>query len=178
MKRELNYLKEKFETNDVPLQEDFSDWMDSYWHKDEKIPMDSLNVDVSTKADKTAGNLSSENITSWKTKLNEPSLITIPVSSSTNTNAIDSNGRRMSGKTVLISNGSNNVTIECRADSEADFNAAFVKLGSGTVTFNVTAGAGLTLTDIDKTFVLNGLAGSTASLVRSENTYFLRIYNA
>lgn len=37
MKRELSYLKEKFETNDTPREEDFSDWMDSYWHKDETI---------------------------------------------------------------------------------------------------------------------------------------------
>ncbi len=171
-------LQKQFKTGETPSQSDFYEWMDSYWHKDEKIPMDSLNIDVSSKADKTAENLSAENVVSWKTKLIEPSQITIPVSSSINTNAIDSNGRRMSGKTVLISNGSNNVTIECRADSDANFNAVFIKLGSGTVTFNVTSGAGLTLTDIDKTLVLNGSAGSTASLVRSENTYFLRIYNA
>jgi len=172
-------LKLLFETNDTPTEADFHEWMDAYWHKEDPediIPSD--RVDMSSKADKTAENLSIENIASWKTKLIEPSQITIPVSSSINTNAIDSNGRRMSGKTVLISNGSNNVTIECRADSDANFNAAFVKLGSGTVTFNVTSGAGLTLTDIDKTLVLNGSAGSTASLVRSENTYFLRIYNA
>ncbi|WDF47812.1 hypothetical protein PQ459_04870 [Chryseobacterium sp. KACC 21268] len=35
MQRDLSYLKEKFETNDTPGQTDFSDWMDSYWHKDE-----------------------------------------------------------------------------------------------------------------------------------------------
>lgn len=44
MKQELSYLKEKFETNDTPRQEDFSDWMDSYWHKDEKIPVENLDT--------------------------------------------------------------------------------------------------------------------------------------
>ncbi len=35
MKRELSYLKDRFETGDKPEQEHFYDWMDSYWHKDE-----------------------------------------------------------------------------------------------------------------------------------------------
>lgn len=37
-------LKLLFETNDTPREEDFSDWMDSYWHKEEKIPAASLDI--------------------------------------------------------------------------------------------------------------------------------------
>jgi len=40
--------------------------MDSYWHKEEKIPLEGLNIDLSTKADKSADNLTGEDITSWK----------------------------------------------------------------------------------------------------------------
>jgi len=34
-----NILKNWFRTGDKPLQEQFWNWMDSYWHKDESIPM-------------------------------------------------------------------------------------------------------------------------------------------
>lgn len=175
MKRELSYLKEKFETNDIPKEEDFSDWMDSYWHKDEKIPMDNLNIDVSSKADKTAENLSAENITSWKTKLNEPSQITIDTTSSIDTNK-DVGGVRMHGKNVVINNGANNIDLQCLTSSEPNFNCSIVKIGSGSIT--IKAGTGATLVQTDYTAVMNGGAGSAATIVRVGNTFYLRIYNA
>jgi len=175
MKRELSYLKEKFETGDKPEQEHFYDWMDSYWHKDEKIPMDSLNIDVSSKADKTAENLSAENITSWKAKLNEPSQITIDTTLNINTNH-SLNGVKMHGKNVIIKNGSTNIDLQCLISSEPNFNCSIVKVGSGSIT--ITAGTGATVTQTDYTAVMNGGAGSTATIVRVENTFYLRIYNA
>jgi len=33
-------LKSFFETGDIPTQEQFYEWMDSYWHKEEKIPQE------------------------------------------------------------------------------------------------------------------------------------------
>src|SRR5688500_19188898 len=39
----INTLKNWFKRGFKPLQQQFYDWMDSYWHKDEKIPM--ANVD-------------------------------------------------------------------------------------------------------------------------------------
>lgn len=33
-------LKKLFENGDKPTQENFWEWQDSYWHKDEKLPMD------------------------------------------------------------------------------------------------------------------------------------------
>ncbi len=175
MKRELNYLKEKFETNDTPGQEDFSDWMDSYWHKSEKIPMDSLNIDVSTKADKTAENLSVENIASWKAKLSEPSQITIETTTNIDTNR-EVNGVKMSGKNVVINNGTNNINLQCLVSSDPNFNCSIVKTGSAPIT--ITAGTGATVKQTDYTNIMNGLSGSTATIVRVGDMFYIRIFNA
>jgi len=32
-------LKKYFENGDIPVQEEFWEWQNSYWHKDEKIDM-------------------------------------------------------------------------------------------------------------------------------------------
>ena len=39
-------LKLYFENGDIPKQEDFWEWQNSYWHKDEKLPNSSLEVSV------------------------------------------------------------------------------------------------------------------------------------
>jgi len=174
MKRELNYLKEKFETNDVPLQEDFSDWMDSYWHKDEKIPMDNLNIDVSSKADKTAENLSVENVASWKMKLIEPSQITIETASSITTD-YTVNGYKMHGKNVIIKNGTSNIDLKCVASSAADFICTITKAGTGTIT--IKNDSGVTISQVDYTNMLNGGVGSTARLQRIDGVFYIRIFN-
>ncbi|MGE8432422.1 hypothetical protein [Chryseobacterium joostei] len=48
-------LKQYFENGDIPNQEEFWDWQDSYWHKDEKIPAEKLNYNFSQKADLVGG---------------------------------------------------------------------------------------------------------------------------
>lgn len=35
-------LKLRFENGDIPKQEEFWEWQDSYWHKDEKIPVSTI----------------------------------------------------------------------------------------------------------------------------------------
>lgn len=35
-------LKQYFENGDIPVQEEFWEWQDSYWHKDENIPQDNV----------------------------------------------------------------------------------------------------------------------------------------
>ncbi|WP_415327935.1 leucine-rich repeat domain-containing protein [Chryseobacterium sp. MMS23-Vi53] len=37
-------LKLYFEEGDKPTQDEFWEWMDSYWHKEEKIPQESLGI--------------------------------------------------------------------------------------------------------------------------------------
>ena len=41
-KLSINALKQLFKTGLKPDQSAFWNWMDSFWHKDEKIPLDSL----------------------------------------------------------------------------------------------------------------------------------------
>lgn len=48
-----NELKIFFENGDIPRQEEFWEWQDSYWHKDERLPAEA--VDLSTKADLVDG---------------------------------------------------------------------------------------------------------------------------
>ncbi|WP_160137172.1 hypothetical protein [Chryseobacterium sp. c4a] len=48
-------LKQYFENGDIPNQEEFWEWQESYWHKDEKIPLDKLAYDFSKKADLVDG---------------------------------------------------------------------------------------------------------------------------
>jgi len=48
-------LKKYFENGDIPKQEEFWEWQESYWHKDEKIPLDKLAYDFSQKADLVNG---------------------------------------------------------------------------------------------------------------------------
>lgn len=39
----INTLKNWFKRGFKPLQQQFYDWMDSYWHKDEQLPISSVN---------------------------------------------------------------------------------------------------------------------------------------
>jgi len=39
----INTLKGWFKRGFKPLQQQFYDWMDSYWHKDEQLPISSVN---------------------------------------------------------------------------------------------------------------------------------------
>lgn len=41
-KQSINTLKNWFKRGLKPLQNQFADWMDSYWHKDEIIPIQSI----------------------------------------------------------------------------------------------------------------------------------------
>lgn len=49
-------LKKLFENGDKPTQEEFWEWQDSYWHKDEKLPIENTSNDsiplTGTKTDK------------------------------------------------------------------------------------------------------------------------------
>lgn len=168
-------LKSYFETGDKPTQEQFYEWMDSYWHKEEKIPMDNLNIDVSSKADKTAENLTAEDIKNWKAKLSEPSQLIMETTTKIDTNK-DVNAVKIHGKNVVVKNGTNNIDFQCLVTSEADFVCTITKAGTGAITF--TGGSGITINQIDYTNVLNGGIGSTAKLQRIGNVYYLRIFNA
>ncbi|GEJ47979.1 hypothetical protein [Chryseobacterium sp. ON_d1] len=71
-------LKKYFENGDIPVQEEFWEWQESYWHKDEKIPADKLDYDLTQKADVTASNLSPQNAQLWKDKIETQTSIQAP----------------------------------------------------------------------------------------------------
>ncbi|MGI9581601.1 hypothetical protein ACR1PO_10335 [Chryseobacterium sp. RRHN12] len=71
-------LKKYFENGDIPVQEDFWEWQESYWHKDEKIPADKLDYDLTQKADVTASNLTPQNAQLWKDKIETQTSIQAP----------------------------------------------------------------------------------------------------
>lgn len=61
-------LKQFFETNDTPTQQDFYDWMDSYWHKEDLediIPANRVGIDLSIKADLINGKIPSDQLPSY-----------------------------------------------------------------------------------------------------------------
>lgn len=170
-------LKKLFENRDIPKQEDFWEWMDSYWHKEEEIPMDNFNIDVSSKADKTAMNLSNDDVISWRQKLE---ILDIPTQVKIDT-GINFSTKTMiqsytqNGKNVIINNGTNNLDIVCDSTSETDFIATYIKYGTGTITFK--SGSGNIISSMDGTLKLNGGKGSRAMICRINNEFLIFIQN-
>jgi len=58
-------LKQLFENGDQPIQEHFWDWQDSYWHKEEKLPLEQVNYDFSQKADLVDGKVPASQLPSY-----------------------------------------------------------------------------------------------------------------
>ncbi|MGX5684876.1 hypothetical protein ACWKWW_09950 [Chryseobacterium cucumeris] len=71
-------LKKYFENGDIPVQEEFWEWQESYWHKDEKIPAAQLDYDLSQKADANASNINPQNAQLWKEKIETQTTIQAP----------------------------------------------------------------------------------------------------
>ncbi len=77
----INNLKQWFRNGLKPTQEQFWAWMDSFWHKNEKIPQTSIDgldksleakaesTAVDAKANKDATDLGDENVLKWKEAL-------------------------------------------------------------------------------------------------------------
>lgn len=71
-------IKKTFENGDIPNQEEFWEWQDSYWHKDEKLPLGNIDYDFSQKADANASNISPQNAQLWKAKIETQTTIQNP----------------------------------------------------------------------------------------------------
>lgn len=58
-------LKSFFENGDIPKQDDFWEWQDSYWHKNEKLPLENIDYDFSNKADLIDGKIPATQLPSY-----------------------------------------------------------------------------------------------------------------
>ncbi len=77
----LSTLKNWFKNGNKPLQEHFWNWLDSFWHKDEKIPLDAIKglnnllsqlpdaAQIQQCALRDASNLTAAQIAKWHTLL-------------------------------------------------------------------------------------------------------------
>lgn len=127
-------------------------------------------------------------VTSWSTTPNDNNYPTeklvfdsisaqVVISSTVN---IDSNTKGnsnlgMNNRTVLLDNGSTDITVTLLSTSEDNFNCNILKIGTGNIT--IVAGSGVTLFQCDYTNQLNGGIGSRCSINRVNNTFYLTIYN-
>lgn len=71
-------LRTYFENGDIPVQEEFWEWQESYWHKGEKLPLDNIDYDFSQKANTNASNLNPQNVQLWKDKIETQTSIQNP----------------------------------------------------------------------------------------------------
>ncbi len=97
--------------------------------------------------------------------------ITITTAVSITTATTDANGIRQDGRHVVIDNGVNVINITCNGGVTTSYG----KVGTGAITF--AQGSGRTLVQLSGTAVLNGIAGSTASLWSHGTTDYLSINN-
>jgi hypothetical protein len=115
--------------------------------------------------------------TGWEYVPSSSDLITqiiITTTTSITTDTLNSNGLSQKSRNTVIDNGSNNINLTVNGGT--DFNASYLKHGTGTVTF--IQGSGRTLVEVDGTNILNGTPGSTATISSIGTTDYLRISNA
>jgi hypothetical protein len=127
-------------------------------------------------ADGTQGNgyiLTSDanGVASWTASF---ALGVIATSSNITTDTLDINGLNQRGRCIIIDNGT--YSINLTVNGATGFSSTYLKHGTASVTF--VQGSGRTLVQVDGTAVLNGVAGSTATLLSYGTTDYLRINNA
>jgi len=125
-------LKQYFENGDIPVQEEFWEWQESYWHKDEKLPLDNINYDFSQKADANASNISPQNAQLWKEKIETQTSIQNP---ELNGNILTvfytgENGVQQSKSVDLSTLATNNIHIE-NAEYDASQNIITITQSDG-----------------------------------------------
>jgi hypothetical protein len=103
----------------------------------------------------------------------EPTQITITTSVSITTDTLDANSKKQLGKNVIINNGASAINITVNGGT--DFCASYLKHGAGAITF--VQASGRTLIQVNATAILNGVAGSTATISSIGTTDYLRISN-
>jgi hypothetical protein len=104
----------------------------------------------------------------------EPNQVTVTGTSNFTTETLSDLKYSQNGKNVLVKNGATAITITVGATD--NFIATYLKVGTGAITF--LASAGKTIVKVTGTEILNGVAGSTASVSVDGNTIYLNVSNA
>lgn len=97
--------------------------------------------------------------------------ITITTAVSITTATTDAGGLGQNGRHVIIDNGASIINITCNGGVTTSYG----KVGTGAITF--VQGSGRTLVQLSGTAVMNGIAGSTATLWSNGATDYLLITN-
>lgn len=97
--------------------------------------------------------------------------ITITTAASITTATTDAGGLGQNGRHVVINNGVNAINLTCNGGVTASYG----KVGTGAITF--VQGSGRTLVQLSGTDILNGIAGSTATLWSNGTADYLAITN-
>jgi len=135
--------------------------------------------DITANSYKKAGGTSSEylmadgSVTTSVGGSAEPTQITITTTTSITTDTLDANGKKQLGKNVIFNNGTSAINITVNGGT--DFNASYLKHGTGAITF--VQASGRTLIQVNATATLNGVPGSTATISSIGTTDYLRISN-
>lgn len=111
------------------------------------------------------GNVAVNSISSNTTK------ITITTAVSITTATLDANSISQDGRHVVIDNGVNAINLTCNGGVTTSYG----KIGSGAITF--VQGSGRTLVQLSGTAVMNGIAGSKATIWSNGTTDYLEIFN-
>jgi hypothetical protein len=124
------------------------------------------------KADGSLNGLKTVGGTSLEGTGDIPVQIIISSTTAINASTTDIAGNTQHGKNVIIANSASAITYTI----DVPITTSFMKFGTGSITF--LSGSGRTLIQVDATNVLNGIIGSTASIISVGTQDFLRISNA
>lgn len=151
--------------------------INGYGSKTTPVDADSVNIVDSADSNK-AKKLSLTNLKAFL-KTYFDTLYSVPCITITTSVSIDTDTTSSSydqhGRNTKIANSTNAINLTVQTTSNADFVASYTKIGSATITF--VAGSGATLVQLSGTAALTGSVGSTATLTRHGNTYYLQITN-
>ena len=103
-----------------------------------------------------------------------PPQIRISASTDISSVTLDASGFGQNGRNVIIDN-TTGITFTTSASSETNFTARYLKHGVSAVTFS--AGVGTSIVQLNATLLMDGGAGSQATLTRVDNTFYLGISN-
>lgn len=114
--------------------------------------------------------------------LYSPAIYNITITSTININTEtlglnNSISYNQNGKNVMINNSGTDIIFSVNTAANTNFIASYTKLGSGNITFSAGTASLIGFPNSSPVVILDGLAGSTALLTRTNDNYYLLINN-